>query len=70
VSLVGGFSAPLVGILFERVGTYDLAMLGMIAGYVLSALLYLTLGRYRYTTDFKIMPEPEKRGLPLPANAD
>ncbi len=60
ISMVAGFSAPLVGILFERTGSYDLAMLGMIAGYALSALLYLTIGRYRYTTDFRAMPVPEK----------
>jgi MFS family permease len=68
ISLVGGFSAPLVGILFERTGSYDLALIGMIAGYVLSALLYLSLGRYRYTIDFKAMPAPAKNAKPLPAN--
>jgi hypothetical protein len=67
ISLVGGFSAPLVGILYERGGSYDLALLGMIAGYVLSALLYLTIGRYRYTTDFKIIADPGKAANPLPA---
>lgn len=60
VQLVGGFSAPLVGLLYERGGSYDLAMTGMIAGFVLSALLYLMLGPYRYTTDFKLMPRPEE----------
>jgi hypothetical protein len=70
VSLVGGISAPLIGILYERNGSYDLALIGMIAGYVLSALLYLTLGRYRYTTDFKVIPEPAPAAEPLPASAD
>jgi hypothetical protein len=70
ISLVGGFSAPLVGILFERSGSYDAALLGMVVGYVLSALLYLTLGRYRYTTDFKLMPAPEKTVKPVLAEAD
>ena len=60
LSLVAGFSAPLVGNLYDRTGSYDLAMVGMIVGYVLSALLYLTIGRYRYTTDFKVMAVPEK----------
>lgn len=60
ISLVGGFSAPLIGILYDRTGSYDHAMLYMIAGYVLSALLYLTIGRYRYTPDFKLMPVPAK----------
>jgi predicted MFS family arabinose efflux permease len=69
VSLVGGFSAPLVGILFERTGSYDLPLAGMVAGYILSALLYLMLGRYRYTNDFKLIPQPEKAGKPLLANA-
>ncbi len=58
--VVAGFSTPLVGNLFDRTGSYDLAMVGMIVGYVLSALLYLTIGRYRYTTDFKVMAVPEK----------
>jgi MFS family permease len=58
--LVAGFSAPLVGNLYERTGFYDMALYGMIAGFVLAALLYLAIGRYRYTTDFKTIPEPEK----------
>jgi nitrate/nitrite transporter NarK len=60
ISLVGGFSSPLLGYLYDRTGSYDLAMLGMIAGYVIAALMYLFIGRYRYTTDFKDMPVPEK----------
>jgi nitrate/nitrite transporter NarK len=60
VYLVAGFSTPLVGNLYDRTGSYDLAMVGMIVGYVLSALLYLTIGRYRYTTDFKAIAVPEK----------
>jgi len=60
ISLVAGFSTPLVGNLYDRTGSYDLAMVGMIVGYVLSALLYLTIGRYRYTTDFKAMAVPGK----------
>ena len=70
VSLIGGFSAPLVGFLFERTGSYNLAMIGMIAGYVVSALLYLTLGRYRYTVDFKVIPAKFKGGKPLAAEAE
>jgi cyanate permease len=60
LSLIMGFSAPLVGILYDRTGSYDLVLLGMIAGGILCALLYLAIGRYRYTTDFKAMPAPEK----------
>jgi MFS family permease len=66
IQFIGGFSVPLVGFLFDRKGSYDLALIGMIAGYVLSALLYFTLGRYRYTNDFKFMPAPEKRIQPIP----
>jgi MFS family permease len=69
LSFVSGFSAPLIGILFERTGSYDLALVGMIAGYVLSALLYLTIGRYRYTIDFKVIAPPEKAAKPIPAEA-
>jgi MFS family permease len=67
LSFVSGFSAPLIGILFERTGSYDLALVGMIAGYVLSALLYLTIGRYRYTIDFKVIAALEKPAKPIPA---
>ena len=42
-------------------------MIGMIAGYVLAALLYLTIGRYRYTIDFKAMAVPEKAVIAIPA---
>jgi MFS family permease len=70
LSLVAGFAAPLAGFLFERSGSYDLVLVGMTAGYIVSALLYLTIGRYRYTTDFKAMPKPEEAGIPLPSATD
>lgn len=60
IQLVGGISAPLIGILYDRNGSYDLALLYMIAGYVLSALLYLAIGRYRYTLDFEPIPQSGK----------
>jgi MFS family permease len=69
-SVVAGFSAPLVGVLFERTGSYYLALMGMIASYIISALLYLAIGRYRYTTDFKIMAAPDKKRQPLPAETN
>lgn len=56
IQVVGGISAPLIGMLYDRNGTYDQALIYMIVGYVLSALLYLAIGRYRYTTDFKVIP--------------
>jgi hypothetical protein len=65
LSLVMGFSAILVGILYERKGSYDLALLGMIAGYVLAALLFLAVGCYRYTVDFKAIPEKKKSPDPV-----
>jgi len=58
LGLVAGVSAPLIGVLYERTGAYNLTLIGMIVGYSLSALLYLTIGRYRYTTDFKAMAGP------------
>jgi MFS family permease len=70
LSLVAGFSAPLIGIMYDRKGSYDLALIGMIAGYVIAALLYLAIGRYRYTVDFKAIPAPEKAVKPLPVDAD
>ena len=60
IQVVGGISAPLIGMLYDRNGSYDLVLLYMIAGYVLSSLLYLAIGRYRYTTDFKVIPVPGK----------
>ena len=61
VSLVSGFSAPLMGIVFERTGSYNLVILEMIASSAITGLLYLVIGRYRYTMDFKPMPEPVKK---------
>ena len=69
LSLVAGCSAPLVGYLFDHTGSYDLALMGMIAGYVISALLYLFIGPYRFTMDFKKMDTPEKAAEPLQAEA-
>jgi MFS family permease len=63
LSLVAGFSAPLLGKLFDRAGTYDLALFGMIGGYIVSALLYLVIGRYRYTVDFKVMAVPKTEAV-------
>jgi MFS family permease len=70
LSLAMGFSAPLVGALYDRTGSYDLALFGMIGGYILSALMYLMIGRYRYTTDFRIMAAPEKAAVTAPAKDD
>ena len=67
LSLVGGFSSPLVGRLFDRNRSYDLVLGGMIAGYIVSALLYLIIGRYRYTIDFKDMNAPIKTEDTVPA---
>jgi nitrate/nitrite transporter NarK len=69
LSLVAGFSAPLVGILYDRTGSYHLALMGMIVGYVISGLLYLCIGPYRFTMDFKKMKTPEKVNKPLQAEA-
>jgi len=63
ISLVMGFSAPLVGILYERSHSYDRAMTGMIAGYIIVAVLYLAIGRYRYTPDFKPMATSESKAV-------
>jgi hypothetical protein len=63
LSLVMGLSAPLVGMLYERWHSYDLAMAGMIAGYVIAAALYLAIGRYRYTPDFKPIAEFETKAV-------
>jgi MFS family permease len=58
LALVMGFSPPLIGMLFERTGSYHLALQLMIAGDLAAALLFLTLGRYRYAVDFK-PPAPQ-----------
>ena len=56
IQVVGGISAPLIGTLYDRSGSYDRVLTYMIAGYVVAALLYFAIVRYRYTTDFKLMP--------------
>jgi hypothetical protein len=43
--------------------------MGMIVGYVISGLLYLCIGPYRFTMDFKKMKRPEKVNKPLQAEA-
>jgi sugar phosphate permease len=60
ISLLSGISMPLIGYLHRRTGSYDVAMICIIVGYMLSVMLFLAIGRYRYTTDFKLMAEPEK----------
>ena len=62
LSLTGGLSAPLIGLLYDRSGSYNLALTFMIGAFVAAGLLYLAIGHYRYTTDFKVIPEPAKRG--------
>jgi len=48
LALAMGFAPPLFGMLFERAGSYSIALVVMIVGTVCSALLYLVLGPYRY----------------------
>jgi MFS family permease len=58
LAAVMGFSPPLIGMLFERTGSYNMALLVMLAGHAVSAALILTLGQYRFTTQFGAMPKP------------
>ena len=48
-SLASGFGPLLIGKLFDRTASYNLVILIISIGYVLSALLILTLGPYRYS---------------------
>jgi MFS family permease len=56
-SLVFGFGPPVIGKLFDLTGSYAMAVLIIAIGYVLSAVLILTLGPYRYSLD--LVPKPE-----------
>jgi MFS family permease len=63
LSFATGFGPPLIGKLFDRTGSYNIVILVMATGYVLLAILILTLGPYRYALDLR---EPE----PAPAVAE
>jgi MFS family permease len=62
-SFATGFGPPLIGKLFDRTGSYKIVIFVIATGYVLSAILILTLGPYRYALDLR---EPE----PAPAVAE
>ncbi len=59
--VVMGFSPPLIGLLFERTGSYKWALFLMIAGDLAAALLFLTLGPYRYLAS----PEADRKKAAL-----
>ena len=50
-SLASGFGPPLVGMIFDRTGSYNAVVLMLAMAYVLSAVLALILGPYRYSLD-------------------
>lgn len=54
-----GFSSPLIGWLFERTGSYGAALLLMAAANVVAAVLFLCLGRYRYSVEVKPVPQAD-----------
>ena len=56
-SLAIGFGPSVIGKLFDLTGSYATAVLVIAVGYVLSAVLILTLGPYRYSLD--LVPRPE-----------
>jgi cyanate permease len=56
LALVMGFSSPLIGMLYDHTGSYNLALALMVGGDLCAGLLMLTLGPYRYTTQFTAMP--------------
>jgi MFS family permease len=69
LALVMGFSPPLIGLLFEHTGSYSLVLKLMLVGDLAATLLFLTLGRYRYSIAMKPpIPEPPQEGATI-ANA-
>jgi MFS family permease len=64
-NLASGFGPPIIGKLFDRTGSYNLVVLLIIIGYVLSAALILALGRYRYSVDFREAAVPEAGQQPV-----
>ncbi len=54
-----GFSSPLIGWLFGRTGSYNAALLLMAAASVVSAVLFLCMGRYRYSVEVKPVPQAD-----------
>jgi len=62
--LVSGFGPPLVGEIFDRTGSYNAVVLILAVSYVLSAVLTLILGPYRYSLEVHEPVTPSDAGKP------
>ena len=48
VAMAGGLAPPLIGMLFDRTGSYGAALVLALIGQVIGACLFMFLGPYRY----------------------
>jgi nitrate/nitrite transporter NarK len=69
LAVVMGFSPPLIAMLYEHTGSYNIALILMIAGDLAAALLFLTVGRYRYRVDSKPSTPATEPEMPAIAGA-
>jgi len=52
-----GIAPPLVGFCYDRLGTYEPALIGMVGMMAVTIVLYLMLGSYRYGRDLATLTE-------------
>ncbi len=52
-----GIAPPLVGFCYDRLGTYEPALIGMVGMMAVTIVLYLILGSYRYGRDLATLTE-------------
>lgn len=52
-----GIAPPLVGYCYDRLGTYEPALIGMVGMMAVTIVLYLMLGSYRYGRDLATLTE-------------
>jgi len=52
-----GIAPPIVGYCYDRLGSYEPALIGMVGLMAVTIVLYLALGPYRFARDLAVLPE-------------
>jgi hypothetical protein len=60
MALFFGIAPPFTGWVREVTGSYDIMIWATVVGLVISALIYLVLGPYRYAKDLGAVPQAAK----------